>query len=76
MAAQQTIPTVYQHIEDWPGNPGWWRYSKPVVVRATPEQLDRWSGSSDCRYYACMTMAAARRACGYDRAEWRQAYGA
>jgi len=74
MATQQTTPAVFQSIEDWPGNPGWWRYSKPRVVRATPEQLERWDTSFDHRYYICRSMASARHSCGQDRAEWRRKY--
>jgi len=38
--AQQEIPVakqaiVVQHIENHPGNPGWWRYSRPVLRHVT-----------------------------------------
>ena len=39
-SAQQEIPVtkqaiVVQCIEDHPGNPGWWRYSRPVLRHVT-----------------------------------------
>ena len=34
--AQQEFPVAKQAVlvqyqQDWPGNPGWWRYSRPVL---------------------------------------------
>jgi hypothetical protein len=73
--ATATIPAVLRVMEDWPGNPGWWRYGQPRVVRATQADLDRWSCSSSYAFYTCSTMSQARRWCGQDRADWRRAHG-
>ena len=42
--AQQEIPVakqaiVVQYTEDHPGNPGWWRYSRPVLRHVTVEEV-------------------------------------
>lgn len=47
---------VIQYQEDHPGNPGWWRFSRPVhrVVEAAPPISDsiRWfyGSAEDARY--------------------------
>ena len=70
----QTYPVVFQAREDYPGNPGWWRYSRPIARRASVAQLDRWFASEEYRYTAWHSMAAARRDAGRQQAEWRASY--
>ena len=71
---EATVPAVVQHREDWPGNPGWWRWGFPIALKLTRENVDAMSGSEEWRYYTCSSMGQARRWCGEDRAEWLKSY--
>jgi len=58
---QQEIPVAKQAIiiqvqEDHPGNPGWWRYSRPILRHVmTPPQSSssRWRSCGSRPHFEC-----------------------
>jgi len=60
-----SVSIIIQCREDWPGNPGWWRYSRPRhEVRSHPPEI-----RGDRRWWYGDAAAAERAA-----AEWDQSY--
>jgi hypothetical protein len=72
--AQQEIPVAKQAVliqyqENWPGNPGWWRWSRPVLRHIKDTDLEEVSSSS-MQFKFCFTCQQARE----EQKKWDRKY--
>ena len=62
-----SVSIIIQRQEDWPGNPGWWRYSRPVH-RQMPQPPEI---REETRWWYGDAAEAARAAAEWDAAHPR-----
>lgn len=63
------IHAIVQYQEDWPGNPGWWRWGRPRLELLTNDELDRLANNTSAQY-STVSSHVAERWLAQDQADW------